>query len=79
MNERIAQFILDAGFVHYGEDMGSYNIPVPAFKQRMEMFAELIIKECCLVAGPEDSYTDEWFKAKVDSIAKIKKNFGVEE
>ena len=46
MNERINQFILDAGFVHYGEDMGSYNIPVPAFKQRMEKFAELIVKEC---------------------------------
>jgi len=42
-----------------------------------EKFAELIVKECIQVSGPEDSYTDEWFKAKVDSVQKIKKHFGV--
>ena len=43
-----------------------------------EKFAELIVKECIQVGGPEDSYTDEWFKAKADSVAKIKEHFGVE-
>ena len=43
-----------------------------------EKFAELIVAECIQVGGPEDSYTDEWFKAKADSVAKIKKHFGVE-
>lgn len=42
-------------------------------------FAELIIKECIQVGGPEDSYTDFWFKAKAHSVAKIKEHFGVEE
>jgi hypothetical protein len=41
-------------------------------------FAELIVKECAQVCGPEDSYTDEWFKAKADSVQKIKQHFGVE-
>jgi hypothetical protein len=45
----------------------------------LEKFAELIVKECIQVGGPEDSYTDEWFKAKVDSVQKIKEHFGVEE
>ena len=42
-------------------------------------FAELIVRECMEVGGPEDSYRDEWFNAKVDSVAKIKQHFGVEE
>jgi hypothetical protein len=44
-----------------------------------EKFAELIVRECVQVGGPEDSYTDEWFKAKADSVQKIKQHFGVEE
>ena len=44
-----------------------------------EKFAELIVQECIQVGGPEDSYTDDWFKAKADSINKIKEHFGVEE
>jgi hypothetical protein len=43
-----------------------------------EKFAELIVRECIQVGGPEDSYTDEWFKAKVDSVQKIKEHFGVD-
>ena len=46
---------------------------------RDEKFAELIVRECIQVGGPEDSYTDEWFEAKVDSVQKIQKHFGVEE
>lgn len=44
----------------------------------VEKFADLIVRECCQVGGPEDSYTDEWFKAKVNSVAKIRKHFGIE-
>lgn len=42
-------------------------------------FTELIVRECVQVGGPEDSYTDEWFKAKADSVNKIREHFGVEE
>jgi len=45
----------------------------------LEKFAEMIVGECIQVGGPEDSYTDEWFKAKADLVAKIKEHFGVEE
>lgn len=45
----------------------------------LEKFAQLIVEECIQVCGPEDSFTDEWFKAKADSVAKIKQHFGVEE
>jgi len=60
MNERIKELILEAGFVGYGEDLGSYNIPAPAFNSRMEKFAELIVKECADVArGWTDIYVVE--------------------
>ena len=49
----------------------------PDVFERM-MFAYFIIQECIQVGGPEDSYRDEWFNAKVDSVNKIKKHFGVE-
>ena len=42
-----------------------------------EKFAGLIIGTCIQVGGPEDSYRDEWFAAKADSVNKIKQRFGV--
>ena len=68
MNERIKEFAKQAGFYKYGDD----------FEDIIEKFAELIVRECIEVGGPEDSYRDEWFNAKVDSVAKIKQHFGVE-
>ena len=69
MNERIKELLSQAG-VHY-EVMPKDTV--------YEKFAELIVRECMEVGGPEDSYRDEWFNAKVDSVAKIKQHFGVEE
>lgn len=54
-----------------------YNFD-PMLSLKYEKFAELIIHECIQAAGPEDSYTDEWFKAKVNSVANIKRHFGIE-
>jgi GMP synthase-like glutamine amidotransferase len=72
MNERITELMEEAGIYDFVvESMG--------INEEMEKFAELIVKECIQVGGPEDSYTDEWFKAKADSIQKIKQHFGVEE
>ena len=53
MNERIRELMLEVGFVGYGEDLGSYNIPVPAFNSRMEKFAESIILECVACCGSQ--------------------------
>jgi hypothetical protein len=48
------------------------------YYEMMAKFTELIVEECVQVAGPDDSYTDEWFKAKADSVAKIKQHFGIQ-
>ncbi len=74
MNERMLELALQAGLK---KEHGSDREYVGDFDWRQ--FAELIIRECVQVGGPEDSYTDEWFKAKADSMAKIKEHFGVEE
>ena len=78
MNERIKELALKAGG---GLSCIAEPLEHPwKFSEReLEKFAELIVRECVQVGGPEDSYTDEWFKAKADSVAKIKEHFGVEE
>ena len=72
MNERIKTLWFEAAESTNGDSWAEQT----AF---MEKFAELIVQECIQVGGPEDSYTDDWFKAKADSINKIKEHFGVEE
>jgi len=44
--ERIQELMNEAGLCGYGERYGEYIIPVPAYKNRMNRFAELIVKEC---------------------------------
>lgn len=73
MNENIKKLWSDAALVECHES-NTWDCQV-AF---MSLFAELIVRECIQVSGPEDSYTDEWFKAKSDSVNKIKEHFGVE-
>ena len=73
MNERIKLLAEQAGF-RSNPDIYDRNQSFDMVK-----FAELIVRECIQVGGPEDSYTDDWFKAKADSINKIKEHFGVEE
>ena len=38
--EQVIQMAADAGFVGYGEDMGEYSIPAPAFIARLERVIE---------------------------------------
>ena len=78
MNQRIRQLAEQATELDY-TTFDSYNHKtVEHYKFNKEKFAELIVKECIQVGGPEDSYTDEWFKAKADSVNKIREHFGVE-
>lgn len=70
MNERIIELMLEAGKTIPGDKHIDADF--------CAKFAELIVRECIEVGGPEDSYRDEWFNAKVDSVAKIKQHFGVE-
>lgn len=73
MNERFENLAEEA-MVHVP---GAKGLHTRAFS--LEKFAELIVRECIQVGGPEDSYTDEWFKAKADSVNKIKQHFGVDD
>jgi hypothetical protein len=72
MNERILKLAEGAGL---GRERWNSTEQFHVF---LERFAVLIVQRCIQVGGPEDSYTDEWFKAKVNSVAKIKQHFGVE-
>jgi hypothetical protein len=74
MNQRILELALQAGLK---KEHGADREYIGDFDWRQ--FADLIVRECVQIGGPEDSYTDEWFKAKADSVNKIKKHFGVEE
>lgn len=80
--------MLEVGFVGYGEDLGSYNIPVPAFNSRMEKFAELIIRECANrlretdyeLMFVEDGMCDPSISdAMLVAASDIEEHFGVEE
>ena len=75
MNERIEELADKIWAEEYWTKPNTDKL-LPA---QLNRFAELIVQECIQVSGPEDSYTDEWFKAKADSVAKIKQHFGVEE
>jgi hypothetical protein len=72
MNENIKDLIRKAHDVVEFD----YDYPQEIFNKRK--FAELVIRECIRLAGPEDSYRDEWFNCKSDSVNKIKKHFGIE-
>ena len=75
MNERIRELADKIWAEEYWTKPNTDKL-LPA---QLNRFAELIVRECMEVGGPEDSYRDEWFNAKVDSVAKIKQHFGVEE
>ena len=75
MNERIRELADKIWEEKYWTNPNTDKL-LPA---QLNRFAELIVRECVQVGGPEDSYTDEWFKAKADSVNKIREHFGVEE
>ena len=83
MNEQIRELVKQAGGHFTKHNLMSNPIQhresIELWDKNIEKFAELIVRECIQVGGPEDSYTDEWFKAKADSVGKIKQHFGVKE
>lgn len=75
MNERIRELAFKAanGILSFDAE-GDWHLS----ESEAEKFAELIVRECIKLAVPEDSYRDEWFKAKCDVMDRIKQHFGVE-
>ena len=65
----IIQMAREAGF-------HCYNGCVDGIDADLERFAALVAdaerEACAQAAGPEDSYQDEWFKAKADSVQRIR-------
>lgn len=72
MREQIKDLMLQAGYLPDGFGIGHWDMP------ESKKFVELLVKECIRLAGPEDSYRDDWFNAKVDSEIKIRHFFDVE-
>lgn len=42
--ETVIRLANEVGFVGYGEDVGNFSIPVPAFYSRLERFATLVLE-----------------------------------
>ena len=86
-NQRLKALIEEVGFVGYGEDAGFYNVPDPAFLNRMDRFTELIIQECAnnikewCDASDEHTDKEEYWKGYQhgcdDSVAAIMEHFGI--
>jgi hypothetical protein len=77
MSTVIKQIILES--VDFRFDPDSEQLEMLVTPQDLEFLVEMVVRECIQVGGPEDSYPDDWFKAKADSVNKIKQHFGVEE
>jgi len=91
MKQRIKELMLEVGLVSYGEESGFYNIPVPAFNNRMERFADLIVRECADLYNHEDvlapigmsargeAHQHGWIEGTQAYRDTILKHFGVAE
>ena len=67
----IEKLAREAGFVAYGEDCGEYRIPTPAFKQRMEWFAALVLEKAAALASKRasDFYFESPFAVELNDLA----------
>ena len=70
MNEQIRQLVLQAKIGTADFDAGSYYVATP---DRMQKFAELIVKECAGLA--EDGFDNELDGQEI--CDRIKQHFGV--
>jgi len=78
--ERIQELMNEAGLCGYGERYGEYIIPVPAYKNRMNRFAELIVAEVITVL--QKRFMGDLNREDMEvrrCITDVKKHFGVEE
>ena len=87
--QRLKSLLEEVGFVGYRNAAGFVNIPVPAFINRIDRFAELIVEECVNNIkewrDASDEHTDkkEYWKGYQhgcdDSLAALIEHFEVEE
>jgi hypothetical protein len=60
MTVKYKELAEQAGFMGYGEESGTYSIPVKAFESRMETLAELIVRECA------ENFAKVWYEQGLD-------------
>jgi hypothetical protein len=79
MNERIKEFIAQAGGIEHDDD-GNELTPVLVGKE-LAKFADLIIQECRYVmdCNKGSDQNPAWNQALSETSLKIKQHFGVEE
>jgi len=82
MNERIKLLAEQAGFDI--EEDGHIMLHHVYLTNRMEKFAELIVRECLgcceqVISDPVPESVDTWLNGGIQCMAEIKEHFGVEE
>jgi sugar diacid utilization regulator len=89
MNKKFKQLALQAKMGTADFDAGSYYVATP---DRMQLFAELIVRECAEIALEQKKWVEDmkvhnphdevWNKARIQQsqhiVDKIKEHFGVE-
>lgn len=83
MNERIKELVRECGGYAKDDDGGETKIAVLIGKD-VEMFAELIVRECLgcceqVISDPVPESVDTWLNGGEQCIQEIKEHFGVEE
>ena len=80
MNERIRELAHKAEFINkrHNGDEWRWGYIDPELADKLEKFAELIVRECAKVAGQEQVY-NERHEIPVDIEQSVLEHFGVEE
>ena len=75
MNERIRELAKQTGFWHASGDPQIYETP-----EKLEKFAELIVRECVAICQDTDGEDNiDARSGRQDCAVEIKEHFGVEE
>ena len=76
MNDKFKMLALQATIGKAEFDNGSYYVATP---DKMQKFAELIVRECCLALWTEECHSSELAFAEVKrNDTRIKEHFGID-
>lgn len=58
--------------LHVADEAMSTPFTPSVLNELIEKVEKLTIERCATAAGPEDSYQDDWFKAKCRAVEQIR-------
>ena len=58
--------------LHVADEAMSTPFTPTVLNELIEKVEKLTIERCATAAGPEDSYQDDWFKAKCKAVEQIR-------